>query len=69
VGLIGYFLAHSAGADFTTGSPQGNFAALARVLPLDYASSGVAGALLGYWVGAERPPLWKRSSESNSKAA
>lgn len=57
VGLIGYLIAYSSGADFTIGSAQGAFAALARPLPLDYASAGVAGALLGYWVGAERPEL------------
>jgi hypothetical protein len=57
VGLIGYLMAYSSGADFTIGSAQGALAALARPLPLDYASGGVAGALLGYWVGAERPEL------------
>lgn len=57
VGLAGYLMAHYFGADFTTGNPQGTFAALARPLPLDYASAGAAGALLGYWVGAERPEL------------
>jgi hypothetical protein len=57
VGLIGYLIAYSSGADFTIGSAQGAFAALARPLPLDYASAGVAGAILGYWVGAERPEI------------
>ena len=57
VGLIGYLMAYSTGADFTIGSAQGAFAALARPLPLDYASAGIAGALLGYWVGAERPEI------------
>lgn len=67
VGFIGYLLAHYFGADFTVGTPQGNFAALAKPLPLDYASAGAAGALLGYWVGAERPPLVKRATnESNA---
>ena len=66
VGLVGYFLAHWSGADFTIGSPLGNLAALARPLPLDYASAGAAGALLGYWVGAERHPLAKRSATSQS---
>jgi hypothetical protein len=67
VGFIGYLLAHWAGADFTIGIPQGNFAPLARVLPLDYASAGAAGALLGYWVGAERPPIARRSIEREPK--
>jgi len=61
VGLIGYLVAYATGTDFTIGSPLGTFAALARPLPLDYASAGVAGAILGYWVGAERPELPSRS--------
>ena len=32
------------------GEPGGYFAPLARALPLDYASAGVAGALIGYWM-------------------
>ena len=55
VGLIGYLLAQMSATDYALGVPQGGFAALARPLPLDYASAGVAGALLGYWIGAERP--------------
>lgn len=57
VGLIGYLLAQMSATDYTLGVPQGGFAALARPLPLDYASAGVAGALLGYWVGVEQPEV------------
>ncbi|MGA3066301.1 MAG: hypothetical protein ABSF29_05580 [Tepidisphaeraceae bacterium] len=50
VGLIGYLLA-AAGQDtqLVIGYPQGLFAPLARPLPLDYASLGTAGAIVGYW--------------------
>jgi hypothetical protein len=40
-----------------TGRVTGVFAPLARPLPLDYASFGTAGALLGYWMGADRERL------------
>ena len=55
VGVIGYLLAYVNAPAWTNGAPQGAFAALARPLPLDYASVGTAGALLGYWLAAERP--------------
>jgi len=59
VGAIGY------GASYFLASPEvlktgyvaGTLAPLARPLPLDYASAGTAGALLGYWFGVgERHP-------------
>ncbi len=51
VGLVGYILA-AMGQDLNLaiGSPAGTFAALARPLPIDYASVGPAGAILGYWM-------------------
>jgi hypothetical protein len=50
VGIIGYAIA-LVGQDATLsiGYPTGMFAPLARPLPLDYASVGVAGAILGFW--------------------
>jgi len=57
VGVLGYVLAFVNATDFTTGTAAGMFAKLAHPLPLDYASAGIAGALLGYWSGAERPEL------------
>jgi len=56
VGILGYALA-AAGQDgsLATGSPQGFFAGLARPLPLDYASAGTAGAIIGYWMMKHRP--------------
>jgi hypothetical protein len=55
VAAIGYLLAYANSTPNTNGLPMGAFAALARPLPLDYASMGAAGALLGYWVAADRP--------------
>jgi len=51
VGLLGYILA-AMGQDsnLAIGSPSGTFAALARPLPIDYASVGPAGAILAYWM-------------------
>jgi hypothetical protein len=57
VGLFGYVMAYLNAPDFTTGYAAGTFANLAHPLPLDYASAGVAGTLLGYWIGADRPDL------------
>jgi len=51
VGVIGYLLAGCiAYSGIETGHPVGMFAALARPLPLDYASGGVAGSIMGYWM-------------------
>jgi hypothetical protein len=60
VGLLGYLLNYAANAleaDGLTGHVAGTFAALARPLPLDYASFGVAGAMLGFWMGGEHLAL------------
>jgi hypothetical protein len=51
VGLIGYILAAMGqDANLAIGSPAGTFAALARPLPIDYASVGPAGSILAYWM-------------------
>ncbi len=51
VGLLGYIWSSmTAQPDFVIGQPGGYFATLARPLPLDYVSAGVAGSLLGYWI-------------------
>jgi FtsH-binding integral membrane protein len=57
VGFFGYILAAS-GQDsgIAVGNPQGMFAALARPLPVDYASVGTAGAIWGYWIVRKRQP-------------
>jgi hypothetical protein len=49
VGLIGYALALAGGNNLPGGAVGGLMPALARPLPLDYASVGVAGAIFGYW--------------------
>jgi hypothetical protein len=55
-GVIGYALA-AMGQDsnLNIGLPTGTVAALARPLPLDYASVGIAGAILGYWMSTAEP--------------
>lgn len=65
VGVIGYVLAYFNATAWTTGAPTGTFAGLARPLPLDYASAGAAGALLGYWVAADRPRVKFRWATPN----
>jgi hypothetical protein len=49
VGAIGYVLAWTGGNTLPGGAVGGLAPALARPLPLDYASAGVAGAIYGYW--------------------
>ncbi|HEX8522492.1 MAG TPA: hypothetical protein VF669_09575 [Tepidisphaeraceae bacterium] len=51
-GLLGYICAYFGDGPWTTGdvySIAPGMAALARPLPLDYATAGPVGALLGYW--------------------
>jgi hypothetical protein len=55
VGLAGYALAYF-NMDpndplWRTGQLRFSLAPLARALPLDYATAGTAGAILGYWMG------------------
>jgi hypothetical protein len=66
VGAIGYLMAYLATAPPATGWMSGQLggsgragllSTLARPLPLDYASAGTAGALLGFWIGRERPEV------------
>ena len=49
VGLVGYIGQSFGGTDFQLGEATGFFAPMARPQPLDYASLGVAGAMMGYW--------------------
>ncbi|MBC8105077.1 MAG: hypothetical protein H7Z14_00680 [Anaerolineae bacterium] len=51
VGLLGYLWASMNPQNLSIGQPAGYFAALAKALPLDYASAGIAGSMLGYWFG------------------
>ena len=55
-GVIGYALAAMGQvSNLNIGLPTGTVAALARPLPLDYASVGIAGAILGYWMSTANP--------------
>jgi hypothetical protein len=55
VGAVGYVAAYFHAVPWTVGTASGALSNLAHPLPLDYAGAGTIGALLGYWVGAERP--------------
>lgn len=50
---VGYVVAFFWPEGWRIGVVQGQFAALARPLPLDYASAGPTGALLGYWLSRQ----------------
>jgi hypothetical protein len=52
VGVIGYLLAAMFSQGWSSGSREldGFWAPLARPLPLDYASAGMFGVLIGYWM-------------------
>jgi hypothetical protein len=57
VGSVGYALAATGQvSNLATGTPAGMFAPLARPLPVDYASIGVAGAIFGYWIARKPSP-------------
>ena len=56
VGLLGYAWSSFSPQDLPIGRAGGYFQALARPLPVDYASVGVAGAMLGYWMAR----AWQR---------
>ena len=63
VGLLGYIWASFNPNNMAIGQAVGYFAALARALPLDYASAGIAGAMLGYWFGR----AWSSEQEEAEK--
>jgi hypothetical protein len=73
VGLIGYAGCYFSPRGWDLGQPTGTFAPLARPLPICYASFGMAGALLGYWMtsGAERLYLlliyWNRTIDLSGR--
>lgn len=51
-GVVAYVITAMSGtANLVIGEPAGYCGALARGLPLDFASAGVAGAIYGYWIG------------------
>jgi hypothetical protein len=68
VGIIGYVVAYlsiGAGDEWKTGHLTFSLAPLARALPLDYATAGPAGAILGYWLSRK----WHRQRIDESAAA
>ena len=65
VGIVGYIAAWYDPTGAQIGDLNGTFAALARPLPLDYASAGPAGAIIGQWI-AHR---WQRQRELDGKPA
>jgi hypothetical protein len=73
VGLLGYLWSTMNPSLLTLGQPSGYFAALARALPLDYASAGIAGAMLGYWFGRawthEEEPEPQRDGNAHAAGA
>lgn len=58
VGAAGYILSYANPAGWELANLHGTFAPLARPLPLDYASFGVAGSLAGYWMSRR----WRREN-------
>jgi hypothetical protein len=69
VGVIGYVGEFFSPWNWMIGDPQGYFAALARPLPLDYASLAVAGTLLGYWTSRRLRHASAAEISDNKKAA
>jgi hypothetical protein len=65
LGLIGYTFAYFGDGSWTTGEVEGFFPAAARPLPLDYATAGPVGALLGYWTSRR----WHAVREAESATA
>jgi hypothetical protein len=59
VAMIGYLATMVTPGGFEIGDPRGPLANLARPLPLDYASVGTAGSILGYWMSRR----WQRDRE------
>lgn len=65
VGIVGYLITAAYPAGFLTANLSGTFADLAHPLPLDYASFGPAGAIIGHWL-AEK---WRDKAEPEGEAA
>jgi hypothetical protein len=56
VGAVGYLMNYFTGSadGVQNGYLTGAFASLARPVPLDYASAGMAGAIVGAWIASDR---------------
>jgi hypothetical protein len=64
VGMAGFAAAYFEPAGAATASLSGTFSPLARPLPLDYASAGLAGAIAGYWMARR----WQRAREAEHQS-
>jgi hypothetical protein len=62
LGIVGYLLAMTDAGSNSLGDLHGWSAALARATPLDYASAGIGGAMLGYWCSRR----WAQPEETES---
>lgn len=68
-GIAGYLFTYSRGyQDAEIGQPLGYLGALARAMPLDYASVGVAGSLIGYWGGRRHHRIKVEEAEAEAAA-
>jgi hypothetical protein len=66
VGAIGYLMQYfGKGAGWEIGEVRGALGALARPLPLDYAGSGIALAIIGYWASRR----WQHERETSAVAS
>jgi len=65
VGMIGYAAAYRSMSGAPSPELGGALAALAYPLPLDYASAGPAGAVLGYWMARN----WAREHQANNESS
>ncbi len=69
VGMVGYVAMWSDPRGLAIGGMKSNLAGLAYALPLDYASGGPAGALIGYWMGRrwarQRAEVLRGASEAS----
>jgi hypothetical protein len=66
LGAVSYALAGmSPPAGIDIADPRGPFIGLVRPLPLDYASAGVAGAVMGHWMSRR----WQKEREATANTA
>lgn len=68
IGVVGYLIAWADPRGIETASLYGPLAALARPLPLDYASAAPAGAIWGHWI-AHRWMSHSEEDEEHGEAA
>ncbi len=67
VALLGYLTGYYSPAMIHIGEPGHYFAALARPLPIDYASAGVMGTIWGYSIGRRGPAAGEDTDTSPAR--